>query len=206
MSRGGRRASLPPAAWEPPQRGVVPGGDGTLVRFLEESGEQSKAYDFSALEVEPELQQWMARCFSRRISTSRTPAKRLRTANNRFDSLRGFAQVLARHQPPPTCVAQLAEAHIRAFVEHYDGLPKRQHSAFKQLRTVLRNDPELPEDARQVLFNIRVKQPEVERPAPTRKPTGRRSRLQHAETSAWAGSGSRPVGGWWPDGAGAMAS
>ncbi|WP_055469081.1 hypothetical protein [Streptomyces ardesiacus] len=139
------------------------------MRFLEESGERSKAYDFSTFELAPELQQWMARCFSRRISTSRTPAKRLRTANGGFDCLRGFARILARHQPPPTCVEQLAEEHVRAFAEHYDDRPKRQHSAFKQLRTVLRNDPELPEEARQALFNIRVKQPEVERPGAYRE-------------------------------------
>nr|WP_308405400.1 hypothetical protein [Streptomyces rugosispiralis] len=61
-------------------------------------------------------------------------------------------------------MAELDEEHVRAFVEHYDDRPKRQHSAFKQLRTALRNDPEPPEGARQALFNIRVTQPEAERP------------------------------------------
>ncbi|MFI9585919.1 hypothetical protein ACIHCQ_29690 [Streptomyces sp. NPDC052236] len=164
MSRGGRRANLPSASWQPPQLGVVPEAGGTLVRFLAESGEQSKTYDFSICEVAPELQQWLARCLSRRIGTARTPVKRLTAADDHFGALRGFARVLSRQQPVPTCPQELAGMHIRAFVEHYDDQPKRQHSAFKQLRSVLRNDPELPEAARQALFDVRVKEPEVIRP------------------------------------------
>ncbi len=164
MSRGGRRASLPSGSWQPPQRGLVPEAGGTLVRFVVESGEQSKTYDFSVCEVAPELQQWLARCLSRRIGTARTPIKRLSAAENYFGALCGFARILSRQQPAPTRPEELAGTHVRAFVEHYDDQPKRQHSAFKQLRSVLRNDPELPEDARQALFDVRVKEPEVIRP------------------------------------------
>lgn len=160
MSRGGQRASLPSASWQPPPRGIVPEGSGTLVRFLEESGEESRTYDFTTCEGSPELQQWLARCFSRRVGTARTSSKRLRAANGHFDALRGFARVLNQCQPQPTCPQELAGAHIRAFVDSYDGRPKRQYSAFRSLRTVLRDDPELPEEARQSLFEIRVKKPE----------------------------------------------
>lgn len=101
---------------------------------------------------------------SHRIGTARTPVKRLTAAVNYFGALRGFARVLGTQQPAPTRPDELAGTHIRAFVKHYDGQPKRQHSAFKQLRSVLRNDPEFPEDARQALFDVRVKEPEVIRP------------------------------------------
>ncbi|MFF3313182.1 hypothetical protein [Streptomyces sp. NPDC002952] len=164
MSRGGRRASLPSASWQPPQRGIAPEGSGTLVRFLEESGDRFKTYDFSTCEVAPELQKWLARCFSRRVGTARTPVKRLKAAGQHFDALQGFARVLNRYQPQPACPQELSGAHIHAFVEHYDGRPKRQHSALKGLRTVLRDDPELPEEARQALFDVRVKKPEVVSP------------------------------------------
>ncbi|MET7684231.1 hypothetical protein [Streptomyces sp. NPDC005423] len=50
--------------------------------------------------------------------------------------------------------------HIRAFVQYYDDRPTRQYSALKRLRAALRDDPELPEEALQALFDIRVKKPE----------------------------------------------
>lgn len=160
MSRGGQQASLPPASWQPPPRGIVPEGSGTLVRFLEESGKGSKTYDFTTCEGAPELQQWLARCFSRRVGTARTSSKRLAAANGHFDALRGFARVLNQCQTPPTCPQELDGEHIRAYVESYDDRPRRQHSALKSLRTILRDDPEIPEEFRQSLFDIRVKKSE----------------------------------------------
>lgn len=160
MSRGGQRASLPSTSWQPPQRGIVPEGAGTMVRFLEESGDRFRTYDFSAFEVMPELQQWMARSLARRVGTSRSNVKRVRAADQHFEALRGFAQALHRFWPQPTCPDELAGAHIRAFVEYYDDRPKRRHSALKRLRAALRDDPELPEEARQTLVDVRVKEPE----------------------------------------------
>ncbi|MFG3410484.1 hypothetical protein [Streptomyces sp. NPDC048142] len=121
-------------------------------------------YDFSTCEVSPELQQWLARCFSRRVGSARTSPKGLRAANGHFDALRGFARVLKQCRPQPTCPQELAGAHIRTFVKSYEDRPKRQYSAFKRLRTVLRDDPELPEEARQSLFEVRVKKPEEVNP------------------------------------------
>ncbi|MFG2235934.1 hypothetical protein ACGFNX_39075 [Streptomyces sp. NPDC048723] len=163
MSRGGHRASLPDPSWQPPQRGVLPDGGGTLARFLEESGRRSRTYDFSKFKVAHALQQWLARSFSRRVGTARTSSKRLQTAEGHFYSASGFAEVLAGCEPQPTSPQDLTEEHIQAYVDHYEGRHV-QHDYVKRLRTLLRDDPELPEAARQALLNVRTKGPGVERP------------------------------------------
>lgn len=163
MSRGGRRASLPEPSWQPPQRGLLPGDGGVLVRFLEESGRRSRTYDFSTFKVPPAMQQWLARSFSRRVGTARTASKRLGTAEGHFYTANGFADVLAGCGPQPTSPEQLTGRHIQAFVDHHEGR-HGQHDAVKRLRTLLREDPELPDAARQALLNVRVKGPEIERP------------------------------------------
>ncbi|MET7684232.1 hypothetical protein [Streptomyces sp. NPDC005423] len=64
-----------------------------MVRFLEESGDRFKAYDFSTCEVAPELQQWLARCFSRLVGPARTPVKRLRAAGGHFETLQDLREL-----------------------------------------------------------------------------------------------------------------
>ena len=64
MSGRGRRASLPPPGWEPPER-LVATPDTCTVLFIEEKGRRSRVYDFTKLGVPGGVQRWMARCFAR---------------------------------------------------------------------------------------------------------------------------------------------
>jgi hypothetical protein len=143
VSRGGRRASLPEPSWQPPQRGILPEGGGTLVRFLEESGRRSRTYDFSKFKVTPAMQQWLARSFSRRVGTARTSSKRFGTAEGHFYTASSFADVLADCDPQPTSPDGLTGQHIQAYVDFYEGRPVQQHYV-KRLRTLLRGTPNCP--------------------------------------------------------------
>jgi hypothetical protein len=74
-SRGGRKAAQPPAGWQPPER-LLAEGDGTVVRFLSQSGDAERVFNFGNIrdkngdlvEIEVGIQQWLARVFTRRTS------------------------------------------------------------------------------------------------------------------------------------------
>jgi hypothetical protein len=107
-ARGGRSASVPDAAWCPPQR-LLPDGGGTLVRFIEESGGASKVFDFSRLPATVEIQRWLARAFIRRTGP-REGITRIRTAGSVYYACRWLVLALAAAGSPVWGPAELVSA------------------------------------------------------------------------------------------------
>jgi hypothetical protein len=152
--RGGRQASLPAAQWEPPRR-LLPGG--TSVRFIEESGGREKTFDFTAVDAPPEIRRWLARVLARRAG-ARAETRRITTAGSHFLILRVFASVLAASDPPARTPADVSAGHIALFTERHAGL-KSQGDYLAVLRTLLRDDPEISEEARTAIAEARVPRP-----------------------------------------------
>lgn len=152
--RGGRRASLPGAQWEPPRRLL---DDGASVRFIEESGGREKTFDFASVDSPPEIRRWLARVLARRAGP-RSETRRVATAGGQFLILRTFASVLAASDPPPQTAAGVSAGHIARFTERHAGLKSQGHY-LAVLRTLLRDDHEISEDARTALAETRIRRP-----------------------------------------------
>jgi len=147
VSGRGRRASLPPAGWEPPERLVVT-PDTCTVLFTEEKGRRSRVYDFTKFPVSGELQGWMARCFAR-AAGPRGGAKRLTTANSYYALFAHLSRLLASAQHPPASAGQVTPAHIAAF--RLSLTPATLNSSIHRLRTLVRQDDELPAETRRCI-------------------------------------------------------
>jgi hypothetical protein len=145
-ARGGRRAVLPAAGWAAPER-LLDGG--LAVRFIAEKTGREQIFDFAALPAEPEVARWLAGAFARRAGP-RNGIKSANSARTMFGTVRVFAQVLSRQQPPVAGVAGVTAACIHAFGEHCSAGGRSRHR-IETLRTLLRDDPELPAPARKVL-------------------------------------------------------
>ncbi|HEX5348626.1 MAG TPA: hypothetical protein VFW64_16215 [Pseudonocardiaceae bacterium] len=159
-SRGGRRAAQPTLAWQPPQRLLA---DGTSVRFVEETGGREKVFDFTTIKAEPDLRQWLARVLARRVS-ARSATKKTTTVEAHFGILRPFAASLAAADRPVRTPADLRDGHVTAFCERHAGL-KSQGSYIDHLRSLLRDDPEIPAEFRAALIRARVScEPELQTP------------------------------------------
>ena len=144
MSGRGRRASQPPAGWEPPERLVVT-PDTCTVLFIEEKGRRSRLYDFTRFPVAADVQRWMARCFAR-ATGPRGGAKRLATANSYYGVFAQLSRVLASAQHPPASAREITPAHIAAF--RLALTPASFNNTIHGLRTLVRHDDELPAQTR----------------------------------------------------------
>jgi hypothetical protein len=136
------------------------------VRFIEETGGQEKIFDFTAVDTEPGLRQWLARVLARRVS-ARSATKRIKTVESHFGILRMFAASLATADKPVRTPADLTTSHVTAFCEHHAGL-KSQGIYIDQLRSLLRDDPEIPDEVRTAL--VRAKVPRVSEPQTPKDP------------------------------------
>jgi hypothetical protein len=153
-SRGGRRAGLPAAGWEPPSRFADDERTGTQVRFTEELSGRTTLFDFGKLAAAPAVRQWLARAFARSTGP-RSGVKRVATARGHHRSLKVFAEYLSSMSPGVQSPGELDARHIAAFRARYDG-QHGQRDVVKRLRAALHGDPELPEAARAELFETRL--------------------------------------------------
>jgi hypothetical protein len=115
------------------------------VLFTEEKGRRSRLYDFTKLPVAGDVQRWMARCFAR-ATGPRGGAKRLNTANSYYRLFAHLARVLASAQRPPATAGQITPAHIAAF--RLSLTPASLNNSIHRLRTLVRQDDELPAETR----------------------------------------------------------
>lgn len=100
------------------------------------------------------MQQWLARAFARQTG-ARSAVKRLKSAQGRHNIILVFARSLADSHPPVETPHDLTPAHMQAFRERYANR-RVQHDYVKRLRTLLRDDPDLPEPARAALLDVRL--------------------------------------------------
>lgn len=146
-SRGGRRAAQPAMGWKPPERLL---GNGLAVRFIAEKDGREKVFEFADLPVRPMVARWLARAFARRTGPRRA-LKQVETAEFLFGAVKTFAEVLGRQWPAVTDVSELSTAHLQAFHDHCGAERGGSDYRVQTLRSVLRDDPELPAEVRTVL-------------------------------------------------------
>ena len=146
VSRGGRRAVLPRAGWTAPEQLLA---DGLSVRFISEKSGRETIFDFTGLAMEPEVARWLARAFARRTGP-RHGIKSAGTARNMFSAVKVFAEVLSQQDPVITSATDVTASCMRAFGE-YCAASRARHR-IEILRSLLRDDPELPVQARTVLI------------------------------------------------------
>jgi hypothetical protein len=151
--RGGRRASLPPSGWSPPDR--LPGGvSGAVVLFHEESTGRTVRFDGSDLPVSEPVRNWLVRRLAERAG-ARSGVKRAPSFRSSCQAVRDFARALAQCEPPPDRPADITAEHIRVFKSRFED-PQTRRNCVARLRIVLRGCPELPEAARRELFETRL--------------------------------------------------
>jgi len=158
VSGRGRRASLPPPGWAPPERLVIT-PEACTVLFIEEKGRRSRLYDFTKFPVAADVQRWMARCFAR-ATGPRGGAKRLNTANSYYRLFAHLSRVLASAQHPPATAGQITPARIAAF--RLSLTPASLNNTIHRLRVLVRQDDELPAETRRDICAGRLPR----RPAP----------------------------------------
>ncbi|REF00739.1 hypothetical protein [Thermomonospora umbrina] len=146
-SRGGRRAAQPDAGWQAPERLL---NDEMAVRFIAERDGQEEIFDFAPLPVQPPVTRWLARAFARRTGP-RQAVKHVATAKLLFGTVRVFAESLGRCRPAVHDVADLTPAHLQAFYDDIQEATGGGDYRLQTLRSVLRDDPELPETVRTAL-------------------------------------------------------
>ena len=161
MSGPGRhRASLPGGNWAPVER--IDPTDPTLVRFVAERTGRLKRFDFSGFPVPAGVRQWLARTFARRTGP-RSGIKSARSAETCFVVLRVFADSLDEADKAISSPRKLTAAHIAAFRLRHVGAPGGAEQVIR-LRSVLRDDPELPEPVRTALLARPPRRPGTIRP------------------------------------------
>lgn len=148
----GRRASLPPRAWEPPERLVVT-PEACTVLFIEENGCRSKVFDFTPLPLPAQLRVWMAGRFAD-VTGPRGGAKRLDSASDYFKTLTKLAAVLSSTEPVPRAPQEITPAHIAAF--RLALTPASHNHKIITLRVLTRRDQELPPETRQAIREGRL--------------------------------------------------
>ncbi|PWJ05066.1 hypothetical protein DKG34_25005 [Streptomyces sp. NWU49] len=156
-SRGGRKASQPPAGWQPPER-LLSEGDGTVVRYLAQSGDAERVFDFGNIrdkdgdlvEIELGIQQWLARAFTRRTS-ARSGVTRLAGAGTVYTAATLIARYVTTLDPAPVSPSEVTPVHMRGLWE-FCGRVRSQRTYLETLRALLRDDQELAEASRAELF------------------------------------------------------
>jgi hypothetical protein len=154
------RAFQTAAGWRPVER--IDASEPTLVRFVEERTGRQKVFDFSTFPVSAGMQRWLARTFARRTGP-RSGVKRTGTADMCFMMLRAFAGSLAEADKAVAGPHELTAAHMAAFRLRHTGAPGGVEQVIR-VRSVLRDDPELPEPARSALLARPPRRPETIRP------------------------------------------
>lgn len=152
--RGGRRASQPPADWQPPER-LPTGGDRTAVVFYEEQSGKSHLLEFSSFPASPAMQQWMAVLLAARCG-ARGGSKRLATAKRYHWTLHRFITVLQEAGRVPLTPRELAPEHFQILRDQYEGHPTTLRSYLLALRRLMRTSEELTEEARRDLLRTRL--------------------------------------------------
>lgn len=160
-SRGGRKATRPPKGWQRPER-LLSDGNGTAVRFLSQSGDTERVFDFADIrdrqgdlvEIEVGIQQWLARVFTRKTS-SRSGVTRLGGASGVYRSATRLAQYLSALSPSPRSPGAITPAHMQGLWE-FCGRTRAHRTYLEGMRSLLRDDPELPEASLKVLFSERL--------------------------------------------------
>ena len=152
--RGGRRASRPPAGWQPPERLPESGGR-TAVVFYEEQSGKSHVLDFSSFPAPLALQQWMAVLLAARCG-ARGGSKRLATAKKYHWTLHRFTTVLSEAGRVPPTPRELAPEHFQILRDRYEGHPTTLRSYLLALRRLMRTSEELTEEARRDLLRTRL--------------------------------------------------
>ncbi|MEX3104966.1 MULTISPECIES: hypothetical protein [unclassified Streptomyces] len=160
-SRGGRKAAQPPAGWQAPQRLLTESG-GTAVRYLSQSGNDERIFDFGNIrdkngdlvEIPVGVQQWLARAFTRRTSP-RSGVTRLSEAGAVYTAATNIARYLTTLDLAPHGPHAITPAHMKGLWD-FCGRTRSQRSYLEGLRAFLRDDPELPEASRAVLFAQRL--------------------------------------------------
>jgi hypothetical protein len=153
--RGGRSAVLPGGDWQPIER-FAAGGAGTVVRFVEEASGSAREFDFAALPVESEVQRWLAGAFARRVGP-RSGVKRVKSATAIYGVCRLLAKLLAESPVPVPGPEQITAAHMAQFVLRYAGMSTGRTNRI-ELRALLRDDPHLPQPARERLLAGRIEE------------------------------------------------
>lgn len=135
MSRGGGRPAALPGPGFQPQARTASGG--LQVRFVPEAhADEPQDFDFARLPVCLTLQRAFAAAFAERTR----PGAGLRAehaAQDAFEDLRTFAQVLSQTSQPPTRVVHLAPAHLDAWILKHGG-PQRASRAAGRLKLTLK--------------------------------------------------------------------
>ncbi|MFF3874187.1 hypothetical protein [Streptomyces sp. NPDC001978] len=152
MSRGGRKASVPPGDWQPPERLVIT-EDECSVFFVEEKGRFSKVYDFRNLQVDTGIQQWLARSFAQATGPT-SGVKRFRAAEGLWGGVQRLAGHLGKVNPPVHQPAHITATHIK---ESFLALPLGSRKAHvHRMRAIFRADQELSTEARSAILHGRL--------------------------------------------------
>ncbi|MFC6088608.1 hypothetical protein [Saccharothrix lopnurensis] len=106
--------------------------DRLVVRFVSEDGNSdSKDFDFTTLRVHRELQEAFAAAFAYRTGPS-SPLRSIGSARHTWSVLTSFAEYLDGLLRPPQSARELAETHVRGWVEQRS----RIATALKELGTL----------------------------------------------------------------------
>ena len=128
------------------------------MRFLSQSGDVERVFDFGNIrdkngdlvEIEVGIQQWLARTFARRTSP-RSGVTRLKGATGVYTAVTLIARFLTTLDPVPASPGEITPDHMRDLWK-FCGRVRSQRSYLETLRALLRDDLELPEASRAVLF------------------------------------------------------
>ncbi|MBZ9644874.1 hypothetical protein [Streptomyces sp. PSKA30] len=132
------------------------------MRYLSQSGDDERIFDFGDIrdkngdlvEIPVGVQQWLARTFTRRTSP-RSGVTRLSGAVAVYTAATNIAQYLTALDPAPRGPHAITPAHMKGLWD-FCGRTRSQRSYLEGLRALLRDDPELPEASRAVLFAQRL--------------------------------------------------
>lgn len=154
VTRGGQRATQPPAGWAPLPR-LGPGRQSVL--FIEETGGRRTIFDLAGLPVSEPIRRWLAECLARQ-ATTRSTVKRLATARSLAYAARQFAGTLAEHPVDVEHPADIVAEHFVAFRRRYEHLRVRTTATYiESLQWLLREEDQLTPQARAGLSAIRIR-------------------------------------------------
>lgn len=137
------------------------------MRYLSQSGNDERIFDFGDIrdkngdlvEIPVGVQQWLARAFTRRTSP-RSGVTRLKGANGVYGAATRIAQYLTTLDPTPAGPHAITPAHMKGLWD-FCGRTRSQRAYLEGLRAFLRDDPELPEASRAVIFAQRLPEYDV---------------------------------------------
>ncbi|MFJ6661333.1 hypothetical protein ACIQNG_34060 [Streptomyces sp. NPDC091377] len=136
------------------------------MRFLSQSGDQERIFDFidtrtrqgDLVEIEAGIQQWLARVFTRKTSV-RSGVTRLGGAAGVYRSAVRLAQYVSSLSPSPQGPKEITPAHMQGLWE-FCGRTRAHRTYLEGMRSLLRDDPDLPVESLRVLFAERLPESE----------------------------------------------